>query len=143
VFDSANKHADATPMQSSASAGDRPKPRRSRAQSLTHLDKRGRLAKRIAELKAIYVAALGGSEGLSPIKRLRVDEAAQLKALAEQVRGEYLRTGAGVVVDDIVRLERKASAAERGLGIIETPVAQSESPLVAHFSRPPSHEGRG
>ena len=94
-----------------------PKARRSRTIVLTRVDRRTTLGKRIAELTAIYTAALG-SDALSPMKRLKVDEAAQLKALAERARGSYLRHGEGSL-DDIVRIERKASAAERALGIVE------------------------
>jgi hypothetical protein len=118
VLDTANNHADRprTPHASSAHAAQ--KPALSRALTLTRVDRRGRMGKRIAELRAIYVAALGGPDALSPIKRMRVDEAAQLKALAELARGDFMRDGKGSI-DDIVRIERKASAAERVLGIVE------------------------
>ena len=56
------------------------------------------------------------------MKRLRIGEAAQLKALAELARGDYMRDGAGSL-DDIVRVERKASAAESALGIVERSAA--------------------
>jgi hypothetical protein len=138
MFDSA---AIASPLLSQHVASDMSKPRRCRAMTLTRLDKRTVLAKRIAELRAIYLGALGGLDNLSPIKRMKVDEAAQLKALAELARGSLLRDGNGSL-DDIVRIERKASAAERALGIVEK-VARSASPLAEHFSRPPSSEGRG
>jgi hypothetical protein len=95
-----------------------PKVRRSRAIVLTRVDRRTALGKRIAELTAIYTAALGSADALSPMKRIKIEEAAQLKALAERARGDYLRAGTGSL-DDIVRIERKASAAERALGIVE------------------------
>jgi len=138
--ESVTYRADTSPIRSPLIPGATPIPRRSRAMTLTRVDRRGRMGKRIDELRGIYVAALGGPDGLSPIRRMRVAEAAELKALAEMTRGDYLRTGSGVL-DDIVRIERKASAAERALGIVEKAEPQSESPLVAHFSRPPSREG--
>lgn len=111
--------ATAAPTDRETATADAPKPRRSRAMTLTRVDRRGRLGKRIAELTSLYLAALGGSpDALSPMKRLKVDEAAQLKALAELARGDYLRDGKGSL-DDIVRIERKANAAERALGIVE------------------------
>lgn len=107
----------ATLNGSQCAASDIPKPRRSRAIVLTRVDRRTALGKRIAELTALYVDALGGDD-LSPIKRLKVDAAAQLMVLAEKARGDYMRDGKGSL-DDVVRIERKASAAERAPGIVE------------------------
>jgi hypothetical protein len=45
-------------------------------------------------LTALYVEALG-ADALSPIKRLKVDAAAQLMALAEKARGDFMRDGVG------------------------------------------------
>lgn len=114
----------------------------SRARKLTSVDRRTIIGKRIAELRDIYVTALNGLDAISPMKRLKVDEAAQLKALAEQARGDFMRDGKGSL-DDIVRIERKAGAAERALGVVERPPARATgNPLADHFSRPPSREGR-
>jgi hypothetical protein len=113
-------------------------PKRDRRLTLTKIDKRGRFGKRIAELRAIFIAALGDEAELSAMKRLRVEEAAQLKALAEQARGDFMRDGRGTL-DDIVRCERKADQVVRTLGIGEAKRKPS-SPLVAHFSRPPARE---
>jgi hypothetical protein len=95
-----------------------PKPRRSEKIILTGVDKRTALGKRIVELRALFLEALGGSDGLSPMKRLKVEQAAQLTALAELCRGDFMRDGAGTL-DDLVRLERKADHALRALGIVE------------------------
>ena len=59
---------------------------------------------------------------------------------AEMARGDFMRDAKGSL-DDIVRIERKASTAERALGIVER-AAQPRSPLAEHFSRPPAREGR-
>jgi len=95
---------------------DIPKPRRSRAQALTRVDRRLPLGRRIEALKAIYFEALGGAEGLSPMRRLKVDEAAQLKALAEKSRGDFMRDGVGSL-DDVMVAERRADLAVRAIGL--------------------------
>jgi hypothetical protein len=129
-----NSTAIAVPSQGAHPAADAPKPRRSRAIVLTRVDRRTALGKRIAELTAIYVAALGGIDAISPIKRLKVADAAQLRALAELARGEHLRAGSGVL-DDIVRIERKASAAEKALGIAEKPDKPPGPTLAEHIAQ--------
>jgi hypothetical protein len=62
---------------------------------------------------------------LSPLKREAIGEATQLKALAEDQRGAWLRGEATCSLDDLIRLERRASQAVRALGISEAPRAQS------------------
>ncbi len=63
-----------------------PTPSRRTLGALTRVDRRTALGKRIAELKALYISACGGADALSPVKRLRIDEAAQLEALAASRR---------------------------------------------------------
>lgn len=106
-----------TPTSRPASMTDAPRPRRSRAKRLTAVNRGSRLGKRIAELTALFTAAFRADE-LTAIKCEKIADAAQLKAMAEKARGEWMRAGAHSL-DDIVRLERKASAAERALGIVE------------------------
>ena len=91
---------------------------------LTTVDRRSRVFRRITELQALFLSALesAGVE-LSPLRRMKIEEAAQLKALAEKTRGDYLRDGVGTL-DDIVRIERKAELAVKGLGIVEGKAAQ-------------------
>jgi hypothetical protein len=96
------------------------KPRRSRARTLTTVDRRTRLGLRIEELRRIFVAALGGLEAISPAKRIKVNDAIELKALAEKARGDWMRDGGGSL-DDVIRAERKADAAVRALGIVDKP----------------------
>jgi hypothetical protein len=135
-FPASDRHAVAGAIGAAPAAAGAPKRRRSRAIRLAGVDRRTALGKRIAELTAVYLAALGGADALSPLKRLKVDEAAQLKALAELARGDYMRDAKGCL-DDIVRIERKAGAAERALGINEAKAAPV-SPLAAHFAKPPA-----
>jgi hypothetical protein len=110
-----------------------PAPKRDRRQTLTKIDKRLPLGKRIAELTSMFTAAVGGEP--TPVRRLAVDKAAQLTAIAEQARGAFMRDATGTL-DDIVRLERKADQAVRALGIREAKPKGEKSPLAAHFSRP-------
>src|ERR1700722_5660173 len=100
------------PTSSQSGDADMPKPRRSRAQALTRVDRRLPLGRRIEALKTIYFEALGGAEGLSPMKRLRVYQAAQLKARAEKARGSFMRDSIGSL-DDVMVAERRADIAVR------------------------------
>jgi hypothetical protein len=106
--------ADRAPISAPQSATAAPK--RDRRLTLTMVDKRGRLGKRIAELMAMFTAAVGGE--LTPMRKLKVEKAAQLTAIAELARGDFMRDAVGVL-DDIVRIERKADQAVRALGMTE------------------------
>jgi hypothetical protein len=113
-------------------------PRRSRAKRLTTVNRSTRLGKRIDELTAMLTAAVDGE--LTPMRKLNVDRAAQLTAIAELARGDFMRDGKGTL-DDIVRLERKADQAVRALRLVDGPPKPAISnPLVDHFSRPPARE---
>jgi hypothetical protein len=111
-------------------------PKRDRRVSLTRVSKRGRLGQRIAELRSIFTEAVVGE--ISPMRRMRIAEAAELKALAEKARGDYLRDGVGDL-DDIIRAERRADQAVRAIGIVEAK-RRPPSLLADHFSRPPVRE---
>jgi hypothetical protein len=104
-------------------------PKRSRAKLLTKVDRRSLLGKRIAELTAMFIAAIGGE--LTPMRKLSVNKAAQLTAIAEKARGDFMRGGVGSL-DDIVRVERKADGAVRALGLVESkPKPPSVADIVA------------
>jgi hypothetical protein len=49
------------------------------------------------------------------LRRLKLERAAQLVAIAEQERGAFMRNGGSM--DNMVRLEHKADTACRALGI--------------------------
>ena len=87
------------------------KARRSRKIVLTAVDRRTAIARRIAEIRAIYIAALGGDD-ISPLKLLKIDEASQLKCVAELARGDFLR-GGETSLHDVIRAERRADASVR------------------------------
>jgi hypothetical protein len=114
-----------------------PAPKRDRRRTLTKIDKRLPLGKRIVELTAMFIAALG--EEPTPLHRLKVQKAAELTAMAEKARGDFMRDAQGTL-DDIVRLERKADQAVRALGLTETK-PKPASPLAAHFAQPPEAVG--
>lgn len=107
-------------------------PKRDRRLTLTKIDKRGRLGKRIAELTAMFAAAAGDEQ--TPMRKMKVEKAAQLTAIAELARGDFMRDAQGTL-DDVVRVERKADQAVRALGIVEGK-PKPASPLAEHFSRP-------
>jgi len=100
---------------------------------LAVVDKRKRLGRRVEELRSIYLAALGGPALISPMKATKVDAAAQLVAIAEAARGAFLNDCQGSL-DDIVRIERKADAAVRSLGIVDAKPAPGPT-LAEHLAR--------
>jgi len=71
-------------------------PKRIRRRTLTRVDKRTSVARRITELRALFTAALAGAGlELSPLRQLKIEQAAQAMAVAELARGKYMRDGAG------------------------------------------------
>jgi hypothetical protein len=89
-------------------------PKRDRRLTLTKLDRRGRFGRRVAELTAMFTDAIGGE--LTPMRRLKVERAAQMVAVSEQARGNFMRDGAGNL-EGILLAERRAAAACRAVGI--------------------------
>jgi hypothetical protein len=106
-----------SPSTPSTSTPTPPRRKRDRRLSLTKVDRRGRLGKRISELTATFTSALGGGE-LSPVRRIKVQRAAELLALAEAARGDWMRAGT-VSLEDVVRCEREADRAVHALGTLE------------------------
>jgi hypothetical protein len=113
-----NEKMDFGVFQGTASANDAPldavRPKRSRRRTLTRVNKRSPAGKRVAELKALFTDAVGGD--LTPMRRFKVETAAETVALAELMRGAILR-GEGGNMDEVVRCERRAAAAARAIGI--------------------------
>ena len=107
-------------------------PKRSRKRLLTSVDRRSPIGRRIGELTAMFTAAIG--DDLTPMRKLNVDKAAQLTAIAEKARGDLMRDAVGTL-DDIVRLERKADQAVRALGINQ---AKPKAPTLAEMLGMPS-----
>lgn len=95
-----------------------PAPRRDRRLTLTRVSRRTRMGKRIGELTALFASAFSAAD-MTPMRRERIAEAAQLKAMAEAERGAWMRGEAKCDLDELVRLERRAVAAVKALGISE------------------------
>jgi hypothetical protein len=97
---------------------------------LTRVDRRSRIWRRICELTDLYTATLrdAGIE-LSQIRKMKIEEAAQLKSLAEKARGDFLRDGIGQL-SDIVAAERRADLAFRAIGLPK----EHPKPLTASVS---------
>jgi hypothetical protein len=111
----------AAPTTLSSSAGSalkqRSKRKQSRRKDLTTIDRRGRVYRRIRELEMLFLSTFeGAGVPLTPMRRMRIAEAAQLKTLAEKARGDTLRGGSGSL-DDVIRVERRADAAVRAIGL--------------------------
>jgi hypothetical protein len=120
----------ATPSSRQVGEADELRPRRSRAKRLTFVNRSTRLGKRIDELRALFESAFPAGE-LTPLKREQIGEAAQKKALAEGVRGAWMRGEAKCDLDELVRLERAAVAAVKALGIAEE--ARAKPPTIADY----------
>jgi hypothetical protein len=88
----------------------------SQRRTLTKIDRRLPLGKRITELTKLFTEAVGGE--ITPLRRMRIAEAAELKAWAEKARGDHFRNGTPAI-EDVVPLERAAAAAFKAIGIVE------------------------
>jgi hypothetical protein len=85
---------------------------------LAQIDKRTRFGRRVSELASDFTEALGGRVGVSRVLATKIADAAQLKAIAEQVRADYLG-GNKVTLGHLIRVERRADNAVNALGIVE------------------------
>lgn len=92
-------------------------PTRKRRQQRKPIDGRTRLARRIRELSASYLVALGGIA--SPELRDRCERAAQLVVISEDVRRKAV-TGS-IDLDALVRIENTAQRAVDRLGLDRKP----------------------
>jgi hypothetical protein len=106
-------------------------PKRDRRRRLTKVDRRSALGRRIAELSTLFTSATGWEE-ITPLRRFKIAAAAELTAVAEKARGQYLRDG-DISADDCVRMERRADAAVRALRLREES-PKPASPLASHFN---------
>jgi hypothetical protein len=123
-FSAAENQVDAAPIVRGQAASGAPK--RIRRRLLTKVDKRNRVGRRIEELKTLFLAALADREE-TPMLAHKVRQAAELLAMAEKARGDYLR-GEHCQLDDVVRAERRAEGAVGALGIREA--SSKPAPLL-------------
>jgi hypothetical protein len=92
-------------------------PKRSRKRTLTSIDKRTVLGKRLIELRELFTAALTGAGfEISAVRRLQIDQASHALALAEHARGKFMRDGHGDL-PHLVAAERRADMAVRAIGL--------------------------
>jgi hypothetical protein len=83
------------------------------------IDNRTAAGRRRRDLVDAFIAGLGGEA--SPVKLAEVRRAADLTALAEEMRAKALKTGTDATeAMALVRLEGAASRARRALGLKET-----------------------
>jgi len=115
MFEAGQMAADVSPPQAKQNAIGAPK--RDRRLSLTKIDRRGRLGRRVAELTGIFMRVEKAAGEVTPLKLECIREAAQLKALAEAERGSWMRGESKCSLDELIRLERFAAAAVEELGL--------------------------
>jgi len=115
MFEAGQMAADVSPPQAKQNAIGAPK--RDRRLSLTKIDRRGRLGRRVAELTGIFMRVKKAAGEVTPLKLECIREAAQLKALAEAERGSWMRGESKCSLDELIRLERFAAAAVEELGL--------------------------
>jgi hypothetical protein len=135
VFDTPTSVAHQSPPRARSRADGAPK--RSRKRTLTAIDKRTVLGKRLIELRELFTAVLTATGvELSPMRRLQIDQASQALATAEHARGLYMREGHGDLAD-LITAERRADSAIKAIGLPpERPTrpADAQSDLAAYIA---------
>jgi hypothetical protein len=129
-FTTSESRADASQVEAMRSPSAKAKQKVDRRRLLTKIDGRGRVALRIAKLKALFATSLADRE-MTPWLDHKIGQAAELLAMAEKGRGDYLR-GEHCQLDDVVRAERRAEAAVAALGIREP--EKREASLVGYLA---------
>jgi hypothetical protein len=89
-------------------------PKRDRTRTLTKVDRRSVLGKRVVELVRVFTEASDGP--WTALRKLKVRTAAENVAVAELARGRLMR-GEGGELSDVITAERRAAAACRAIGI--------------------------
>jgi hypothetical protein len=89
-------------------------PKRDRTRTLTKVDRRSVLGKRVVELVQVFTVACDGP--WTALRKLKVRTAAENVAVAELARGRLMR-GEGGELSDVITAERRAAAACRAIGI--------------------------
>lgn len=105
--------SDAAEMRWGSASGEPPK-RRRRAPVIARIDRRTRIARRIAAITSALLSWMGGDEAMTPLQRTDIRRAAELTALAEDARARALRA-AQPDLAVVVKLEGAADRAVRRL----------------------------
>jgi thioesterase domain-containing protein len=114
---------------------------KARLLTLDAIDGRTIAARRARELARGFEAELGGS--LSVSRRLAVERAAALVAIAEDAQARRLASDPAVSLEDLVRIDNTAVRAVRLLGLKPTPAASTPPSLAAWAQQaaPPRPQG--
>jgi len=113
------------------------------------MDKRTFVWRRIVELQELFTAAVIGDAGgahdeLTPLRKLRIEQAAQATAVAEMARGKFMRNGGDL--SDLATVERRADLAIKRLGLQDKPAARHEDgsgALHSHLAMRAAHADGG
>jgi hypothetical protein len=95
-------------------------------------DKRTRLGRRRKALVALFSAQVGGD--VPPALAVRITAAAELLALSEHYRAQFLNGEAPIPVDDLIRLERLAHATLRALHLDQRGAKQKQPSLSEYLA---------
>ncbi|CAN7396739.1 hypothetical protein LJR235_002374 [Pararhizobium sp. LjRoot235] len=91
------------------------------------IDRRTRAWKRRCELVDTFTAALGGAGALDAVLSSRIEDAAEMRTIAELSRARFL-AGENVPLEEITRLENSARRAEHLLSLPKRVVGHDTGP---------------
>jgi hypothetical protein len=100
---------------------------------LQPIDRRTRIGRRMKELVMLYSARLGDA-ALDPVVALSIQRAAELAALAEDLRWRALKGDPEATPNAIVRITRLADLSVRRLHL-DRPQLQPSTPSLAAYLR--------
>jgi hypothetical protein len=108
--------------------------RRSGRRSPVRIDHRRRVPKRARELSQVFTeVVVASSRELGVELIVAIDKAAELTALAEDLRARMLRADPAANADDVVRLQRLADASVRRLNL--SSAAKKQPSLADYLTR--------
>jgi hypothetical protein len=107
--------ADATAIQSGSSASSHAVTGKLRLATVRDLDGRTRASRRARELAAGFERDFGGD--MSSGRRLAIERAAAMVALAEDAQTRRLAGDQSVSLEDVVRIDNAAARAVKAIGI--------------------------
>ena len=96
------------------------------------IDRRNRTGRRIVELTKTFKASIGGRP-LTPLLEIRIAEAAELLAIAEEARAAWLR-GDGDRLEAVATMERHAAAAVKALPLVDAS-SRAEPSWIAELAK--------
>src|SRR5262249_4284809 len=99
--------------------------------TLGHLDRRTRASRRAAALAEAFAAEIGGQ--LTDSLRIRIESAAALSVIAEDVQTRRLAGDSSVSLDDLVRAVSAARRALRDIGIRPNAKREQLGPTLAEY----------